>query len=387
MVHKTSIKDSNVKNDKITYNIDFDEIEKIKKKRGRKSKKEKELLEEFKKYQEENGLIEENIKIPKKRGRKPKGGKIIKKSDLLENNTIEKKTNIILHLKCGSSVQKKYDLISEINYDPEIQQVQAYDENDNNFTDQYYNIEVDKNMFQQYSNLQQSKTNSIMEPETQNNINHMSNIGNNKTKFVINNSAHNIDDKNNVIDDDSNINKQELSNKLKELQFKLHTNNIPDTQSDCFWCTCSFNNLPIRIPKCEINNTFEAYGCFCQPECAVAYLFNEHIDNSTKWERYSLLNNIYKNVYKYTKKIKPAPSPFYLLDKYYGTLSIQEYRQLMHDDELLIVVDKPLTRITPEIFQENNDTFSLSFGNDSHKKKYRLYRNKPKKNNQKQWVF
>ena len=53
------------------------------------------------------------------------------------------------------------------------------------------------------------------------------------------------------------------------------------------------------------------------------------------WERYALLNNIYGKVYNYETNIKPAPSPFYTLDKYYGNLTIQEYRKLLKNDTLL----------------------------------------------------
>ena len=68
------------------------------KKRGRKSKKEKEAL--LKAQQEAGNIIVE--KKPKKRGRKPKGGKIIKAENISSLNNIDQKQNIILHLKCSS---------------------------------------------------------------------------------------------------------------------------------------------------------------------------------------------------------------------------------------------------------------------------------------------
>ena len=52
---------------------------------------------------------------------------------------------------------------------------------------------------------------------------------------------------------------------------------------------------------------YEVYGCFCSPECACAYLNKEHIDSSTFWERYALLNNIYGKIYEHDENIKPAP--------------------------------------------------------------------------------
>tara|TARA_Y100000768_G_C23845143_1_gene618138 strand:+ start:162 stop:479 length:318 start_codon:yes stop_codon:yes gene_type:complete len=82
---------------------------------------------------------------------------------------------------------------------------------------------------------------------------------------------------------------------------------------------------------------------------------NENIDSSSKFERYYLLNNIYGKIYNYDKNIKPAPSPHYFLNKFYGNLDIQEYRKLLENERLLLVVDKPLSQVLPEIYEENED--------------------------------
>ena len=89
---------------------------------------------------------------------------------------------------------------------------------------------------------------------------------------------------------------------------------------------------------------------------------SEKIDDSTKFERYHLLNQIYSKVYDCKKNIKPAPDPHYLLDKFYGNLSIQEYRKLLKTEHLFLVVDKPLTRILPELHEDTDDTFTRIYG-------------------------
>ena len=104
-----------------------------------------------------------------------------------------------------------------------------------------------------------------------------------------------------------------------------------------------------------------------RPECAVAYLMKETIDDTTKFERYNLINQIYGKIYNYKKNIKPAPNPYYLLDKYYGNLSIEEYRKLLKSNHLLMIVEKPLTRIFPEL-HEDPDDFSVS--NSCHSKPF-----------------
>ena len=82
---------------------------------------------------------------------------------------------------------------------------------------------------------------------------------------------------------------------------------------------------------------------------------NENIDETIKWERYAFLNNVYRKVYNYEKNIKPAPNPHYTLDKFYGNLTIKEFRKFLNNDKLLMTVDKPMTKILPELYEENND--------------------------------
>ena len=128
------------------------------------------------------------------------------------------------------------------------------------------------------------------------------------------------------VEDDPIINNKDIWNKLRILNKELHTNNIRPSKT-CFWDTCEFSTQPCFIPT-DDNNHIKVYGTFCSPECAVAYLFNENIDTSTKWERYALINKLYKNIYNYEINIKAAPDPRYLLHKYFGNLTISEYRSL-----------------------------------------------------------
>jgi hypothetical protein len=109
----------------------------------------------------------------------------------------------------------------------------------------------------------------------------------------------------------------------------------------------------------------------------------ENIDSSTKFERYHLLNHIYAKVYDYKKNIKPAPNAYYMLDKYYGNLSIQEYRSLLRNERFFLIVDKPLTRILPELHEDNEDHIinnKIIPSNNFHIKK-KLQRKPQSKNN------
>ena len=282
---------------------------------------ENEKLEEAtKNISDENVILKPGVK---KRGRKPKGGKIIVQN-LQTNSQKETKQNVILHLKCSIK-----DL--ELNGD--------YNSNLINPNIESYNFSYNKNELH-FDVINSNNATKI--EELSNNENY---VNDNEMELELSN-------------DKSQCDKKEIWRKLKTLEQNLHLNNIPDKKSACFWCSYDFDNPPIHIPKHFIKNSYSVYGCFCTPECAVAYLMSENIDSSTKFERYGLINHVYSKIYEYKKNIKPAPDPYYMLERFYGPLTIQEYRSLLKTERLFLIVDKPLTRILPE-FHEDNDDFII----------------------------
>jgi hypothetical protein len=278
----------------------------------------------------------------KKRGRKPKGGKIIQQ---VLNNVPqqEDKPNVILHLKCS------------------MKDLQNTTQN-NGFIESYNGI-IGKNDLT-YEVICNENANTFNEKNT--------------STMSILESEYEVENNDNSTCKDCN---KEIWKKLKHLEHNLHINNVNNKRSACFWDTCEFDNPPIYIPKHFINGTYHVYGCFCSPECGVAYLMNESIDSSAKFERYHLFNHIYAKIYDYKKNIKPAPNPYYMLEKYYGNLSIQEYRSLLRNERLFLIVDKPLTRILPEL-HEDNDDFILNnkiIPSNTYQVKARLQRKKQNK--------
>jgi hypothetical protein len=287
---------------------------------------------------------------PKKRGRKPKGGKIVENLSNTPkiSNTIP---NIILHLNCTLFEVNQFFNCSEI-YSPEILDIKTYNEIDSKiFTSNYELV-----------NSTDIESNDIMcnTCDTLNtNMAFFSNITNNDVQHSCRvDNLSNIIPKDNIMENKKSMMK--LTNKkLMELSYKLH-NNISDGKSACFWCTYNFDTPNIYIPKTMDEDNIHVYGCFCTPECATSYLINENIDTSIKYERHYLLNSVYSKIYNYTKLIKPAPNPYYTLDKFCGNMSIEEYRYLLNEDNLIIIVNKPLTRIYPELFEDNNNKSNIS---------------------------
>jgi hypothetical protein len=343
--------------------------------------------------------------IPKKRGRKPKGGNLISKQP--DMNVIQNMVaNVILHLKCSSTDLIEYNnqlnklIIDPLIYNPNIPPniltytnsapFFNYIDNDNvnypNLTNNYIeSVENDNNIDIPYhitdsiiplinventndtNNNNNNNNDSEIQCHTTNNFNNYAYVENENTtcKYlhhnnINNNLFNNIEDKHNYED---RVNIKDINNKLKKLKINFYKNTLTDKKSACFWCTYDYDNYTCYIPKYEIDGNIHGYGSFCRPECAVAYLMKENIDDSTKFERYHLLNQVYSKIYDYNKNIKPSPNPYYLLDKFYGNLSIQEYRKLLKSEHLLLVIDKPLTRILPELHEDNEDIMLNLYGN------------------------
>jgi len=300
-----------------------------------------------------------NENVPKKRGRKPKGGKLVVKNT--ENNTPQTQvTNVILHLKCSLSDlnqnENSINLLSNpLEYNPMVppsivtfndkETINKYAKYGENVTENNSNTSSDKNAYEApLTNI------STVEP----------------TEYTCSKcngqSADFFDFKS---EETTDVNMKDILLKLKNLKLKLYKSANNDKKSACFWCTYEFDNPACYIPKYELNDEMCGYGSFCRPECAVAFLMKENIDDSTKFERYHLINQLYGKACGYNKHIKPAPDPYYLLDKYYGNLTIQEYRKLLNTEHMLLVVDKPMTRIMPELHDDVDDFGSNMYGGKS----------------------
>ena len=306
-----------------------------KKKRGRKPKKK---------------VDEEETKVPKKRGRKPRGGKIIKKTTDINVTNSNIEANIILHLKCNTSdIKLKGNSMLNNKYNPEISHPDPFSLTSN----------------QKLTSLPfESLTPSVSTNNVKQRLNQLPGVNFKETLLSSNNtmqscvdnshttqSKHTTSHESDSAEEDINI--KTIWKKLSNLKHQLRYNSLPDKRSSCFWCTCGFDNPAIYIPSKIRNKVYDVYGCFCSPQCAVAFLRNEPLDHSVLWERYSMINDLYGKIFG--KNIKPAPCPYYTLNKYYGNLTIQEYRKLLNNDKLLMIVDKPMSKILPELYEDNNE--------------------------------
>lgn len=298
---------------------------------------------------EVNDNITESLKELKKRGRKPKGAKIVSQSIVTET-IVKQKSSVILHLKCSL-----HDLVQ---FNKEIMQdiftINSSNETSSSSSLSQPQMETTTSIFDDYTpptmNINQFNHFTTKEKK-------MSDINTNTNINAYNDPSISIYEQVNEIEINNHKTKasslHDIDEKLKKITLNMNHNNI-NKSSACFWCTCDFKTNPIYIPKYKLQETYHVYGCFCSPECAVAHLMNDKIDMSVKFERYALLNNLYSSIFNYTKNILPAPNPYYILDKYYGNLTIQEYRALLKTNKQIFVLNKPFVKIMPEIHREND---------------------------------
>ena len=332
--------------------------EPVKKKRGRKKKSDllAESLAQNILLTNVDDIQEEVENVPKKRGRKPKGGKLVVK-DTSSALPITQLTNVILHLKCSLSElnmhnENHINLLNDPHeYNPTVPPtIATFNEKDSDKYAPYDESDTANNKIKfadrqsAYDDTPTAVTTDIICSRCKTNSNAVTDL---------------------ITDDTDDVNMKDVTAKLKQIKIQLYKSNNPDKKSACFWCTCEYDNPTCYIPKYELDGEMCGYGSFCRPECAVAYLMKENIDDTTKFERYHLINQLYGKSQNYNKNIKPAPDPHYLLDKFYGNLTIQEYRKLLKTEHMLLVVEKPMTRILPELHDDMEDFGANIYGGKS----------------------
>ncbi len=259
------------------------------KKRGRKPKK------------KTDGVVTEK----KKRGRKPNNKSYgFKKTTF--TNYIDT-DNIIVHLPIKDIDNNLEDIDNLLHYSPTISLPEPVND-DNNLSFIDYNKEDDSSKNDTPINNIPINEN-LIEKNTDSNIS----IDNIKSKRI--NEIENIK---------KNLKKNSLSKTLIQFEEANKIDSWPEqTRVACWWCTYQFDNTPCALPINYSNNKYNVMGVFCSPECAAAYNFNT-INNTNVWEKYSLLNLLYGNIYKQNIKIAP---PRTTLKKFGGCLTIDQFRE------------------------------------------------------------
>lgn len=308
----------------------------------------------------------EEVEVKKKRGRKPKSDKIIENVEVDKSPKVKVVNEEEVKGKRGRKPKYVYNAF-------EVQQ------NNTSTLSDDENIIVKLNIQSDIDNIDK-KYNSLDNPDAYN-CNDYSNIS-----MISNNNDSEINsDDENVQEKQSDIKVLEL---LKDFEEKNKNNEWPsNTSIACYHCCHKFNNVPFGIPVNYRHNKFEVYGCFCSLECASAYNFKKTDNIDEMWERYNLINLLYRKL-NLGNYVKPAPD-ILSLKMFGGHLEIDKYREYFKTNKLININFPPMTSITQQLeevneYELNNEYKYIPIDNDrinKYKEKVLFKRNKPLINN------
>lgn len=320
-------------------------------------------------------------KIPKKRGRKPKDKYGFGVSQIKSNNNItinNDNENIILHLPIHSSQLMNNEFVEKtlLEYNPDISVPKPYEEvvhshpfsNNNSapypFDKQEKLIEessIDEE--EEDSESYSSSDNDSNETDSQENkYKKMSLLYDEKNIFYPeeenNVMACNYEENNLKIRMNNNISNQ--NSKQTMLQFKEanNRNKWPEsTNINCWWCCSPFTNMPCALPINRKNDTYTVVGCFCSPECAAAWNF-DNSENEDKWEKYSLLNMLYNKTFENININIKLAAPRQFLKIFGGHQTIEEFRKNnINYNKLFKLVMPPMVSQIPQVEEISNTSF------------------------------
>jgi hypothetical protein len=314
---------------------------------------EKKDLKENKNIDYSEKIINEEIRehaieqpLVKKRGRKPKNRDSMLQVQYEKNQTssisIDKK-----EILAADSIQNKFstqikkpNLISKIENTILFFPIKSESSNTN---------------FQNSKNSQFTSLNTLDPTPYDPNINlnmhaDFENITSHSFAYVINEPSKNKNLNLNSINKNIKIipilNEFIKSNSGKEMPTK--------TSVCCYWDTEPFDWEPLGLPEKKIGDTFYVKHCFCGFNCMASYNFR--INDDKVWERYALINLMYKKMYNINQniKVKLAP-PIESQIKFGGIYNIDQFRKLC-DQKFIKVQSFPLINIQSYLEEINIQT-------------------------------
>ena len=383
--------------------------ENVPKKRGRKPKPKKEIIEQNEnkkkrgrkpKPKEEN--VSENsapkkrgrkpkpkhpldllAKVPKKRGRKPKDkyGYGVSQIKTVNNVTFNSDNeNIILHLPIHSSQLINNEFVEKklLEYNPNISVPTPYEEvvhshpfSNNNSApypfDQHENIEEESSIEDEdeddnttYSTTEENSDNDSQE----NTYRKLCLQYEDKNIFYPGDTKENnvmeckYEENNLKIKMNNNVLSQNTNNTMLQFKEANNRNKWPESTSlYCWWCCSPFTNMPCALPIRKKEENFTVMGCFCSPECAASWNF-DNSENEDKWERYSLLNILYKKTFEDMNINIKLAAPRQSLKIFGGNLTIEEFRKNnINYNKIFKIVMPPMISVIPQIEEISNNTF------------------------------
>jgi hypothetical protein len=295
-------------------------------------------------------------KVYKKRGRKKKENTYsIKKQSLISYDD-PKNDTLIMYLPIRSSDLRNEILEDKLLRYNELTEPQPF-ENEINFETIKNTVKNDvkeneeKNTFAEFKGIIDNEEINNKYIENLKEINEIKNIQNDE-KIKI----------------DKDVSYSFKENRLVNIRWEfIDANNKKTwplrTNSCCLWCCHKFDSIPVALPKYYMNEIFYVFGIFCSFNCTASYNFDKKDDQI--WERYSLLNLMYKKLNECNfSKINLAP-PRETLKIFSGHLSINEFRtSFLKQEKIFKMLEPPIISLIPKIEE------LITHNNNKNKKLY-----------------
>ena len=132
---------------------------------------------------------------------------------------------------------------------------------------------------------------------------------------------------------------------LKPMIEKIIRDRNYSEHTACFWCCSAFSGNAFVLPVSydAYKNVFTCEGNFCSGGCSLAFLYAEQIiSDGLRWNRHTLLNQLYSSVYP--DGITPAP-PRSLLRMFGGPLDIEQFRAYIAGTNNIVLSSLPPIRM------------------------------------------
>ena len=170
----------------------------------------------------------------------------------------------------------------------------------------------------------------------------------------------NIQEQNIIINEDNQPAPFDTQESINELINNDMIENPEVFNSTCMWCCHNFLTQNWGLPFYKQKDLFKTYGNFCSPECSAAYCFDDiSSTDDRKWEIFSMINDIARQIYDDTDvTIKLAP-PRNSLKMFGGKYSIEEFKDISIDKTRVVKVYLPPTISIVHSVEEETDKTNL----------------------------
>ena len=128
----------------------------------------------------------------------------------------------------------------------------------------------------------------------------------------------------------------------------------------CMWCCHNYLTQNWGLPFYKQKDLFKTYGNFCSAECSAAYCFDDiSSTDDRKWEIFSMINDIARQIYDDTDIIIKLAPPRNSLKMFGGKYSIEEFKEISIDKTRIVKVYLPPTISIVHSVEEETDKTNL----------------------------